>query len=215
MVGVVLLPLPVKAVENVVGIEIAGRREVLVAVPLDPFAKLEGIAQTVGGGRPRFSQTRNNLGRARLELGQPVVNWLSLSVKIGARRMEAQIKTTRTAFRTKDQSFGRGRLACRDAEDRGDGGNGHRAHDTKFHFFPPVEPRRYLYALVGGSILLRFPGRDLGRPLDALYPPPPRPARGIIPRRGSAGRTKGRPYGAGMGEALSFGLSPDAQGARP
>ena len=43
MVGVVCFPLPIEAEEYIVGIEIAGRGEVLVGVPLYAFTQFEGI----------------------------------------------------------------------------------------------------------------------------------------------------------------------------
>ena len=69
VIRMIFLPLAIKTVQNVVGVEISRRGKVLVGVPLYAFTQVEGIYGTVIRDAPRLGQTGNNLGRTGLEFG--------------------------------------------------------------------------------------------------------------------------------------------------
>ena len=106
-VGVVFLPLTVDREQHVVGVEIAGRREILDAVELDALAQMEGDRLAAVGDVPALGQTGNDLGGAALEFGQAVVD-RPRRVEAGAGGVDRRGEVLRAAFRAIDQGLGRG-----------------------------------------------------------------------------------------------------------
>jgi hypothetical protein len=98
--------------QHVVGVEVARRLEVLVAVEFHPFTQVEGIGQAVFGNIPTGCQARYDIGRAFFKLGQAVVDRLG-GVVIGGRRVLRGVEARRAAFGAKHQALFLGSLAHR------------------------------------------------------------------------------------------------------
>ena len=93
VIGMICFPLPIETEEYIVGIEVAGRGEVLVGVPPDAFTQVEGIYRAIVGYAPGLGQAGNNLGGAGFELGQTVVDGLCGGIKVGTGRMQTRVKS--------------------------------------------------------------------------------------------------------------------------
>ena len=97
---------PVVREQHVVGVEVARRRELRVAVELDALAQLEGVAQAVGRGGPALGQAGDDVGRADLELDQPVVDRHRRRVGGRAGREELRVEALGAAFGAVDEGLG-------------------------------------------------------------------------------------------------------------
>ncbi|MCY1289593.1 hypothetical protein D9M70_386900 [compost metagenome] len=89
--------------QHVVGVEFAGRLEVLGGVELHALAQVEGVVEAVGGNLPLLGQARDHGGAATLELGQAVEDGFRGSVEIGAGGVLARVEACGTAFGAEDQ----------------------------------------------------------------------------------------------------------------
>ncbi|MNM76769.1 hypothetical protein D3C81_886010 [compost metagenome] len=103
---VVLVEHAVEGEQHVVGVEVAGRLEVVGGVELHALAQVEGVGLAVIGYVPLFRQPRDDLGAAALELGEAVEHGFRGSVEIGAGGVLARIEARRTAFRAVHQVAG-------------------------------------------------------------------------------------------------------------
>src|SRR5208283_3950933 len=74
VVGMVRLPLAVEGPQHVVGIEVAGRLEVLQRMELDALAQVEGDRLAAIGYVPALRKTWNDFGRAALEFGEAIID---------------------------------------------------------------------------------------------------------------------------------------------
>ncbi len=113
MVGV---QLTLKAPDHVIGVHVAGRFEVFGGVKLDALAQMERVGQAVIADLPRVSQRGNNLGGARLEIHQTVVNGFRRRIGGHGGGVERRVETFRTGFGADHQRLGR--YADRNAEYR-------------------------------------------------------------------------------------------------
>ena len=107
-VGVAFLPLALDGKDQVIGVHVARRLEVLVAVPLDTLAQEEGVFLAVGRYGPALGQARYHGGATALEVDQATVD-LAVGIEGGAGGVDAGVEVFRTAFGTVNQRFGRGR----------------------------------------------------------------------------------------------------------
>ena len=97
---------PVVREQHVVGVEVARRRELRVAVELDAVAQLERVAQAVGRGGPALGQAGDDVGRADLELDEPVVDRHRRRVGGRAGREELRVEALGAAFGAVDERLG-------------------------------------------------------------------------------------------------------------
>ena len=104
VVGVVRLPLPVEREQHVVGVEIARRLEVLVGLPLDALAQMEGDRLAAVGDVPALREARDDLGGAALELGQAVVD-RPLGVEAGAGGVDRRLEILRRCLPSNRPGF--------------------------------------------------------------------------------------------------------------
>lgn len=94
--------------QHVVGIEFAGRLEVVGTVELHALAQVEGIGLAVVADVPAFREAGKDLGAAALELGQAVEDGFRRGVEIGTGGVLGGIEAGRAAFRAEDQVAGEG-----------------------------------------------------------------------------------------------------------
>ena len=121
VVRVGVLPLPLEREQHVLGVEVAGRLEGLVGLPLHAAAQVEGEALAVLRDVPAFGERRRDLGGARSELDQPVVDRL-VGVERGARGVQHRVEVLGRAFRAIDQRLGlRGRQKGGECHGAGEG----------------------------------------------------------------------------------------------
>ena len=106
MIRVVGILLPHKREDDVIGIEIAGGREIFVDLECHPFAQVEGIALAVLAHFPAFRQAGLQLDGAGFEVHQPVVNRRRAGVHRGAGGEQLRVEAFRRAFGTVDQRIG-------------------------------------------------------------------------------------------------------------
>ncbi len=85
--------------QHVVGIEFAGRLEVVGTVELHALAQVEGIGLAVVADVPAFREAGKDLGAAALELGQAVEDGFRRGVEIGTGGVLGGIEAGRAAFR--------------------------------------------------------------------------------------------------------------------
>ena len=74
-VGMVRIELAVDREEDIVGVEVARRREVVRRLPLHTLAQLEGVDQAVVGDLKLSASAGFEVGGAALGLEQPVEDW--------------------------------------------------------------------------------------------------------------------------------------------
>ncbi|MCY1520726.1 hypothetical protein D9M68_555130 [compost metagenome] len=101
--GVVLVEHALEGEEHVVGVEVAGRLEVIGGVELDALAQVEGVGEAIGGNVPLLGKARDHCGAAALELGQAVEDGFGGGVEIGAGGVLARIETGGAAFGAEHQ----------------------------------------------------------------------------------------------------------------
>ncbi len=118
VVRMIRLPLPVERPQYVVGVEIAGRLEVLQRVELDALPEVEGDRLAAVGDLPALGEARNDLGGAALELGQAVID-RPRRVEAGSGRVDRRREVLRTALRAIDERLGRNAArACEESRQR-------------------------------------------------------------------------------------------------
>nr|GEV65417.1 hypothetical protein [Tanacetum cinerariifolium] len=108
--------LTLEAPDHVIGVHVAGWFEVFGGVELDALAQVERIGQTVIADFPGVGQRGNDLGRARLEVHQTVIDGFRRSISGHGRGVERRVETFRTGFSADHQRLGRN--ADCDAEQR-------------------------------------------------------------------------------------------------
>ena len=89
--------------KHVIGVEVAARREIGVAVKLDALAQLEGVGLAVGRHRPRLRECGDDVGGAELELDQPVEHRHRHCIESGSRGEELWLEALGAAFRAKHE----------------------------------------------------------------------------------------------------------------
>ena len=117
---VVLLPLPLEGEDHVVRVEVAGRLEGPVRVPLHALAEVEDVGLAVVRHVPALRQARDHLGGAALEVDEPAID-LGAGVEGGAGRVDRRIEVLGAALGAEHQGLGPGRhgpAGGRDGQDR-------------------------------------------------------------------------------------------------
>jgi hypothetical protein len=99
----VLVEHAVEGEQYVVGVEGAGRLEVVGGVELDPFAQMEDIGQSIRGHVPAGRQAGDDRGAAAFELAQAVEESLCRGIEVGSGGVLTRVETRWTAFGTKNQ----------------------------------------------------------------------------------------------------------------
>ena len=127
VIGIVGLPLPVDREQDVVGVEVARRLEVLRRMELDPLAQVEGDRLAAVRDFPAFGEAGNDLGRAALEFGQAIVDG-PRRVEAGAGGVDRRGEILRTAFRAIDQRLRRSQAHAREQGRQSDAGERERFH---------------------------------------------------------------------------------------
>ena len=131
VIGVVGLPLPVDREQDVVGVEVARRLEVLQRMEFDALAQMEGDRLAAVGDLPALGEAGNDLGRAALEFGQAVVD-RARRVEAGAGGVDRRGEILRAAFRAIDQGLGGSQARARKQGGQSDAGK-----REGFHPSPP------------------------------------------------------------------------------
>src|SRR5690606_38471686 len=103
---VVGLALTLVGEDHVIRVEVAGGRELLVRMPLDALAEVEGVLGAVLRHFPALGQARLDLGRAFLELGQAVVDRMRRGIEGAAGRVGRGIEALGRGFRAIDEGLG-------------------------------------------------------------------------------------------------------------
>ncbi|MCY1412703.1 hypothetical protein D9M68_532390 [compost metagenome] len=103
---VVLVEHALEGEQHVVGVELAGRLEVVGGVELHALAQVEGVGLAVIGDVPFLRQPGDDLGAAALELGEAVEDRLGGGVEVGAGGVLAGIEAGGAAFRAVHQVAG-------------------------------------------------------------------------------------------------------------
>ena len=104
-VGMVWLPLAVDRPQHVVGVEIAGRLEVLQGMEFDAFAQVEGDRLAAVSYVPALRETGHDLGRASLEFSEAIVD-RARRVEAGAGRVDGGGEILGAALRAIDERLG-------------------------------------------------------------------------------------------------------------
>ena len=103
--GFVFLPLTLEHEHDVVGVQVAGRLEVLVGMPLGVLAQVEGVDRAVSGDVPLLGEAGDDLRAAALEVDDVVVDLLG-RVEGRAGGVDAGIEVLRAALGAIDEGFG-------------------------------------------------------------------------------------------------------------
>ena len=123
---VVLHVLTLEREDDIVGVEVAGRLEIVGGLELHAGMQMEGVGQAVVRDFPAVGEARLDFGAAMLELDQARIDGARGGVEVVAAGGGAGIEIGRRCFRTVDQ-----RLGVRAAAEYGCGQQ--RSHKT--HFF--------------------------------------------------------------------------------
>ncbi|MNE05362.1 hypothetical protein D3C80_979220 [compost metagenome] len=123
----------VEGEQHIVGVERAARAEGLVAVELDPFTQVEGVAQAVVGHLPVRRQGRVHGGAATFELDQAVVDGFG-GVVVGGAGVLGGVEAGGAAFGAEHQVVGQqGRRLADQAHGQQGGKAGGMAHGKSFY----------------------------------------------------------------------------------
>ncbi|MNM95194.1 hypothetical protein D3C81_1076260 [compost metagenome] len=106
MVGIVRVQLTFEREHHVVGVKIAGRFEVFVALPLHAFTQVESVGFAVFADVPFFGQARLQFGGADFEFDQTVIDGHRAGIIGGTRGEQLRVEPFRGPFRTVNQRFG-------------------------------------------------------------------------------------------------------------
>ena len=104
-IGIGGLPHAVEGGDHVIRIEIARRLERLVAVEFDVLAQVENVGEPVVRHFPFLGQRRDDRGRPRLELDQPVEDRIG-GVEAGAGGVDLRIEVLRASLGAVDKGLG-------------------------------------------------------------------------------------------------------------
>ncbi|MNZ63699.1 hypothetical protein D3C78_818530 [compost metagenome] len=130
MPGMLRVELALEAPQHVIGIEFAGRLEVVGTVKLHALAQVEGVAQAIGADFPAFRQRRHHLRAAGGELHQAFEQRLRRGVGGGRGGVLDDVETFRTGLGADHQGLAEGH---RTGEHTGQGKRAEQAAEYVLH----------------------------------------------------------------------------------
>ena len=104
VIRIVGLPLPVERKQDIIGVEVARRLEILQRMELDALAQVKGDRLAAVGDFPAFGEARDDVGRAAVEFGQAIVDG-PRGIEAGPGGVDRRREILRTAFGAIDQGL--------------------------------------------------------------------------------------------------------------